>query len=326
LEGGTPEREPAALPGRAAAIHYGKANVTVYRTYARPLTGVAPIPESAFAGRENVLFAVDVDVDVLGDNTLPAYTVGDNRDVVATDTMKNFVQRAALEYAGATLEGFLAFLGRRLLETYGQMQALRLAGREVPFAATPVPDDPTGFAPSEVLFARTRGDHATADLEVRRDGGGCGGSRIVGHRCGQEGLQLIKVTGSAFTRFVRDGFTTLPEQVDRPLYIYLDVSWRYANVADAVGEDAGRYVPAEQMRDLCQVTFHHFVSQSIQHLVHEMGQRVLRRFPQLAEVSFEAQNRLWDTAAVSDDGPRVKVYCDPRPPYGRIGLTLTRRE
>jgi urate oxidase len=74
------------------------------------------------------------------------------------------------------------------------------------------------------------------------------------------------------------------------------------------------------------VTFHRFVSQSIQHLVHEMGQRVLQRFPRLAEVSFEAQNRLWDTAAVSDADPRVKVYCDPRPPYGRIGLTLTRGE
>jgi urate oxidase len=326
VEGRTPGPEPAPLPGRAAAIHYGKANVTVYRTYARPLAGLAPIPESAFTGRENIHFAVDVDVDVLGDNTLPAYTVGDNRDVVATDTMKNFIQRAALEYGGATLEGFLAFLGRRFLETYDQMQALRLAGREVPFAATPVPGAASGFVPSEVLFARTRGDDATAELEVHRDASGGSGSRIVGHRCGREGLQLIKVTGSAFTRFVRDGYTTLPEQVDRPLYIYLDVSWRYADVADAVGEDASRYAPAEQVRDVCLVTFHRFVSQSIQHLVHEMGQRILQRFPQLAEVSFEAQNRLWDTAGVSDADPRVKVYCDPRPPYGRIGLTLTRGE
>ena len=72
------------------------------------------------------------------------------------------------------------------------------------------------------------------------------------------------------------------------------------------------------------MTFHRFVSQSIQHLVHEMGQRVLERFPQLTEVSFEAQNRLWDTAAVSELDGRVKVYCDPRPPFGRIGLTLRR--
>jgi urate oxidase len=66
------------------------------------------------------------------------------------------------------------------------------------------------------------------------------------------------------------------------------------------------------------------VSLSIQHLVHEIGTRMLERWPQLVEVSFEAQNRLWDTAEVSADDDRLRVYTDPRPPYGRIGLTLRR--
>ncbi|MBI4277817.1 MAG: hypothetical protein HY660_05120 [Armatimonadetes bacterium] len=42
------------------------------------------------------------------------------------------------------------------------------------------------------------------------------------------------------------------------------------------------------------------------------------------EVSFEAENHPWDTARVSDADPLVKVYTDPRPPYGVIGLTLRR--
>ena len=33
---------------------------------------------------------------------------------------------------------------------------------------------------------------------------------------------------------------------------------------------------------------------------------------------------LWDTANVSEANPTVKVYTDPRPPYGRIGLVLHR--
>jgi urate oxidase len=70
--------------------------------------------------------------------------------------------------------------------------------------------------------------------------------------------------------------------------------------------------------------FHEFVSLSIQHLVNEMGARLLERFPQLVEVSFEAQNRLWDQVEVSDVDERVRVYTDPRPPYGRIGLILRR--
>ena len=56
-----------------------------------------------------------------------------------------------------------------------------------------------------------------------------------------------------------------------------------------------------------------------------MGLRLLERFPQLTEVRFEAQNRLWDKAFASDD-PAVQVRTDPRPPYGQIGLTLTRAE
>ena len=71
-------------------------------------------------------------------------------------------------------------------------------------------------------------------------------------------------------------------------------------------------------------TFDDFNSRSIQHLVHEMGVRLLDQQPRIAEVSFEAQNRLWDTSAVSEEDERVKVYTDPRPPYGMIGLTLRR--
>ena len=51
---------------------------------------------------------------------------------------------------------------------------------------------------------------------------------------------------------------------------------------------------------------------------------MLERWPQLAEVSFEATNRLWDPGAKSETDPRVKTYADPRPPFGKIGLVLRR--
>ena len=110
----------------SATISYGKGQISLYRTYARPLAGLTPIPESAFTGRDNTLFAAEVTVEVFGNNFLPAYTEGDNANVVATDTMKNFVLAQALAYGGSTLEGFLDFLGRQFLLTYPQMQSLRL--------------------------------------------------------------------------------------------------------------------------------------------------------------------------------------------------------
>ena len=83
-------------------------------------------------------------------------------------------------------------------------------------------------------------------------------------------------------------------------------------------------MPSEQVRDLVTHTFDDFVSMSIQHLVHEMGVRLLERFSALAEVSFDAQNRLWDTSGVSEDDPQVRVFSDPKPAHGHIALRLQR--
>ena len=268
-------------------IRYGKHEIAFYRTHP-----------------SRVLFAGRVSVDVFGDNFMPAYTEGDNREVVATDTMKNFVHAMALEYDGDRYEGLAAFLGRKFLEHYPQMQSLRITVRELPFQAH-----------SDRLLSPLDGDYETVELDLDRQG-------VHGLRCGRRNLKLIKLTGSAFRSFARDEFTTLPEVVDRPLYIWLDVFWRYPDAGRAV--DGSTLVESGKVRDVVQKTFDDFVSMSIQHLVYEMGQRLLAQLPELAEVSFEAQNRLWDTVKVSDGDPRTRVYSDPRPAHGVIGLTLRR--
>jgi urate oxidase len=302
-------------------IRYGKADVKVYRTYGEPLTGVTPIPESPFRGRENTLVAAEIEVVVHGTEFLPAYTEGDNRNVVATDTMKNFIHAVSLWARARALEEWLLEVGTAFLETYPHMERLTMLGRDLPFPAAIVPAaDGDGFEASDRLFSRDRGDAGTARFELARDGEAV---VITDHESGRAGLQLIKITGSAFLDFARDEHTTLPERRDRPLYIWLDIGWRYADAADAVLGDPSRYVASEQVADLATTVFHEFVSLSIQHLVNEIGTRMLDRWPQLDRVSFDAQNRLWDPGAEADDG-RTKTYADPRPPYGHIGLVLER--
>jgi urate oxidase/2-oxo-4-hydroxy-4-carboxy-5-ureidoimidazoline decarboxylase len=259
-------------------ISYGKLRVPVHR----------------IEGRD--VFACEVDVEVLGENFAPAYTEGDNSAVVATDTMKNFILREALDYDGAALEGLVAFLGARMIETYPVMEAVRVSGRELRF------DRIDG-----VVFSRSRDDRAVASVEARP------GGRLTGARGGLEDLWLLKLTGSAFTRFARDDYTTLPERGDRPLFIRLDAGWRYA--------DPGRPVDPRAARDHLAATFDGFVSESIQHLVHEMGTRLLADHDQLAEVSFTAENHTRDP--VGEQGGR-RVYTDPFPAQGLITLTLDR--
>ncbi|MGH2417887.1 MAG: factor-independent urate hydroxylase, partial [Candidatus Limnocylindria bacterium] len=252
---------------------------------------------------------------------LDAYTRGDNRLVVATDTMRNFIHAASLRARARTLEEWLFEVGTAFLDTYPHMEQLTLLGRELPFPAAVVPGE-GGFEVSERLFLRDRDDYGAGRLELERDDAGV--VRITEHESGRRELQLIKITGSAFADFARDEHTTLPERPDRPLYIWCNVGWRYADASHAVLADPASYVASEQVADLAVAVFHEFVSLSIQHLVNEIGVRMLDRWPQLAEVSFDAQNRLWDVGTESPDDPRVKTYADPRPPYGHIGLVLRR--
>ena len=257
--------------------------------------------------RESGLLAFDVSMEVLGQSFLPAYTEGDNRDVVATDTMKNVILRHALEYDDApALEAFLHTLGRRFLGSYPEMEGLRLWAREEPSVQL-----------TDRLFSLGGGDHAVAELELSRDG-------LVAARSGQVGLRLLKTTGSAFTRFARDEATTLPERSDRPLFIHLDVHWRYSEPQDALAGDPARYVPAAQVRDVVCAVFHEFVSESIQHLVHEMGQRLLERFGALQAVEFRGENHTYDPVPGSDPEAARRTYTSAFPAWGLITLELTR--
>jgi urate oxidase / 2-oxo-4-hydroxy-4-carboxy-5-ureidoimidazoline decarboxylase len=275
-------------------------------TDARISYGKLQVPVHLVRGER--LLAADVSMEVLGQGFLPAYTEGDNTNVVATDTMKNVILRRSHEYEGETLEGLLHDLGRGFLATYPEMEGLRLWAARQPWVAE------TGR-----VFRRVDGDHAVAELELAQAGGRID---LVAQRSGHVGLRLLKTTGSAFTRFARDDDTTLPERQDRPLFIHLDVHWRYGDPEDAVG--AGHVAPAAVLA-LVLETFDDFVSESIQHLVHEMGTRLLERFPALSQISFRGENHTYDPVPGSADAePLRKTYTSSFPAWGLITLVLDR--
>ncbi len=299
-------------------ISYGKGNIALYRSYAAPLSGLTPVPESAYHGQPNTIFAVDLEVEVLGDVFLPSYTHGDNSRVVPTATITNFALKKALSFSGATIEQFLRYLGNEYLTQYADMEALRLTASELPFHPIPLTNDAGQTStPSDRLLAPTFDVHSVSELLINR-----AGAQTL--ESGLRGIKLIKLTGSAFDGFPRDEFTTLPERVDRPLYIFMEMGWHYTDLNDGLSADVSRYIAPRQVYDVVAHTFHEFVSMSIQHLLHEMGQRLLARFPQMSGVWFRAQNRLWDTAAEADDRPD-KVFMDPRPPYGHIRYAVQRQ-
>ena len=277
-------------------ISYGKAHVVFYRFGG----DIAPL-------------AASVDIDVVGKRFLAAYTEGDNREVVATDTMKNFVYAMAGEYSGRTLLGLCALLGRRFLATYPVMESLRVTAREVPL-------DPAAGerGPSEVLFRSTRTEGAFAQVALEAV---AGQPEVTGARSGWEGMVLVKTTGSSFATFARDDYTTLPDLIDRPLTIRMSVFLRYSDLEDGVAEGPG-FLGPRAVRDEVERIFHEFNSRSIQHLVHEIGTRVLAAHRQIQEIEFIAENHTPDH--VRDGAGGVRIFAEPRATFGKIGLVLRR--
>ncbi|QHW29462.1 urate oxidase [Paenibacillus rhizovicinus] len=301
-------------------LYYGKGDVLVYRTYAGPLE-TPPIPESTFSESRNVIFAHNVKFAVSGESLLTSFTEGDNRQIVATDSMKNFILRHAASFDGSTTEGLLAFLAERFLAAYPHIDRVELSADRIPFESLVVPG-PGGYMNNDLVYRRSHNDHASAGMEIVR--GPSFGAEIASHWCGLSELQLIKISGSSFAGFIRDEYTTLPEAHDRPLFIFLDLLWRYEDPEDALRPERGRYVPAEQVRDIAHNVFYEFATPSIQYLIWLIGQRLLTRFPQLAEVRFESNNRTWETIVEPKGGDAPGVFTEPRPPFGFQGFSMTK--
>lgn len=314
MEHDNPESDDGRL------LNYGKKKVVLYRTYGTPLDGIRTIPESSFDGRSNILFGMDAQVQVWGEEFLESFSEGDNSKVVATDSMKNFVHHQLGEYDGATIEGFLHFVAAEFLDTYSQMEKVRVSAEEMPFDERPVPDGDGGFEPSELVFRVSNGESAFGDITLSR---GEDGTEMEDQTSGVTDLELVKVKDNSFTGYVQDEYTTLPERENRTLYISLDIYWTYDEAEDALGEEPEQYVPAEQVRDIAQVVFDEHDVNSIQELVYKIGERVLERFPQLESVSFESKNKTWLGVRTDDLEGDAKVLREPPRPTGFQQFSMT---
>ena len=271
--------------------YYGKADVIAYRLHR---AGNAPQGQSA-------VFGASVTMLLYGDAFWPTYTTGDNTGLVATDSMKNFIQRETLNFEGISLEPYCRFLAEKFLDTYPHTEGLQVTAEEIPYEALPG---------SGVAFAPGGPDRAFARVELTPKG-------IVDLQSGIRGFKLLRTGGSAFYGFVRDQYTTLPDIRNRPLHMWLDLDWRYG---DAPAGFSGSMAAA--VRRMVHEVFDGFESGSIQQVIYKIGTRMLEEWPVISEVNLEANNRTWDT--VVERGDELGVFTEARPPYGVLGLSLRR--
>ena len=271
--------------------YYGKGETIVYRLHK--------------GERDAPILAAAVTIVIWGDAFWKTYTTGDNTGLVATDSMKNFVQRETLNYNGASLEGLTYFLGKKFLEKYPQAEGAELTATQVPFDAVGA----SGWRPSS-------GARSAAQIWLERDPDGVVIVRdLVSSLAGYE---LLRLSGSAFYGFVRDEYTTLPEMKDRPLRMKLEVAWRYGDVSDGLRTDLEL---TKQVNATLEQTFNDVTSGSIQQVIYKMGQNVIASSPSIREIELEGQNHTWDMV---QDGADAGLFTVSKPFYGILGVTVRR--
>ena len=268
--------------------YYGKGDVPVYRLHRRS---------------NGAVFGASVTMLIYGDAFWPTYTTGDNTNLIATDSMKNFIQRETMNFPGADLESYCRFLADKFVKKYPQVEGAQISATEVPY---------TAIGERGVSFVPAGPERASARIEMAR------GGNIAEIRSGIAGFRLLRLNGSAFQGFVRDEYTTLPDIANRPLHMWLDLDWTYTETAAAWSEGA----VTRTVRAIVREVFDAFTSGSIQQIIHEIGKKILSDLPAVAEVNLEANNRTWDT--IAEQGDALGAYTDARPPYGCLGLTLNR--
>jgi urate oxidase len=236
-----------------------------------------------------------------------SYTEGDNRHVLPTDTMKNTVYALAARDGLHEPESFGLTLARHFLERNPRLERVRIDLTEHLWGRIPEASGGHGQA-----FIRTGPETRTAAIQAGRR------RIIVG--AGLADLMLLKSADSAFSDFLRDALTTLPDTRDRLLATSMTATWRYT-AAEMDFAAAWRSV-----RGVLLGVFAAHKSESVQHTLYAMGQAVLDRIPDVRAIRIVMPNKHHLPVDLSRLGfeNRNEIFVATDEPHGLIEATLVR--
>src|ERR1700747_502159 len=249
---------------------------------------------------------LDVQVSLAGDFDR-SYSAGDNRLVVATDTMKNTVNVLALEKLEEQTELFGLDLSRHFLEKYAHVSEVTIETSERVWERLTADGKPslTNFlAPQK--YTPICEVHAT-----RAD------TRLAS---GVQDLVILKSAGSAFADFSRVEFTTLPETQDRILATRMACKWTFA-IAPADYNSTN-----ENILDAMLECFVANDSPSVQKTMYDMGLAALNRCPEISDVNLVMPNLhclLIDLKPFGRTNPNT-LFVPPDAPHGLFEATIER--
>jgi urate oxidase len=241
-----------------------------------------------------------------------AHTRGDQSSVLPTDSQKNTCFAYAQEKGVGEIEDYALGLARHFVDDIAPVTGARVEVGEYRWERVSVSGEPHPHT-----FARASSEVRTTAVTVAAQQDGPPRSWVVS---GLADLVVLKSTGSEFTGFLKDRYTTLAETRDRILATSLTARWRYQSTP-------GRWdVAHAQIRQILLERFAVTHSLALQQTLWAMGKAVLEARADVAEIRLSAPNRhhfLADLSPFGLDNPGEVFHAADRP-YGLIQAAAER--
>jgi urate oxidase len=237
----------------------------------------------------------------------PVHLEGDNSRVLPTDTMRGSVYALAKGHLDEEIEPFALRYTGYLLEASPAATTAEAWVSERPWERVRIDGQPHPHTFTRGAFRRM------ARVVRTRDG--------VSLWAGLDEFYVLKTTGSAFSGFLRDRFTTLPETDDRVMATKLDAAWLYGLT------DLDYRRVRDRVKDVLVTTFaRHDESRSVQHTLWEMGRAVIEACPEVEEIRFSLPNLHHVQVDLSPCGleNQGEVFVVTDKPSGQIEGTVQR--
>jgi len=236
------------------------------------------------------------------------FNAGDNSKILPTDTMKNTVYYLARESQAATLEEFAVELIDYLLANNPQVSKASAEIEEKSWERVSIDGSP------HPTTYRMNGPELQTVEAISERGG------AVKITSGIDGLMILKTTNSAFTGYVKDKLTTLPESTDRIFGTRATAAWEYTQAPPDYA--ATRATATAALLKL----FAEHNSLSVQHTLYDIGAAMLAAVPEMARVKLTMPNlhcNLVDLSRFGQDNPN-QIFVPIDEPHGYIEATIER--
>ena len=236
-----------------------------------------------------------------------AHLAGDQSAVLPTDTQKQTAYAYAKEKGLHAIEDYGLALARHFVGDVEPVEAARIEVEEYAWQRAVVEG-----REHDHTWVRSGQEVRTAAVTV--DGTG---EWVVG---GLKDLTILKSTGSEFSGFLSDEYTTLEPTHDRVMATSLVAQWRFTST------EVDWNAVYEGVKALLVERFAVVHSLALQQTLYEMGAAVLTAYAEIAEVRLSAPNKhhfLYDLGPFGLDNAGEVYDADDRP-YGLIQATVTR--